>query len=99
LREEAVKGGTDMTLVELLDVYDYDRDNENQYIELCRPNMNWDDFDSVLSSSCLLIPFYSAKVKCIGTENKNAIRVDIDWNELDNRTHIFNWSKEEPHDH
>ena len=29
-----------MALVELLDVYDYDRDNENQYIELCRPNMN-----------------------------------------------------------
>ena len=87
-----------MTLAELLDVYDYNRESETQYIELCRPDGDWDDFDSILSS-CLLIPFLSAKVKCIGTEHKNSIRVDIDWDELDSRTHIFNWSKEEPHDH
>lgn len=83
-----------MTLAEHLDVYDYNRDSENQYIELCRPGRDWDDFDSILSSSCLLIPFLSANVKCIGTENKNAIRVDIDWEELDSRIHIFDWGKE-----
>jgi len=83
-----------MTLGELIDVYDYDRESETQQIELCRPGMNWEDFDSVSTCSCLLIPFYSAQVKCIGTENKNAIRVDIDWDELDSRTHIFDWGKE-----
>jgi hypothetical protein len=88
-----------MTLAELLDVYDYNRESETQYIELCRPNSDWDDFDSILSSSYLLVPFLSAKDKCIGTENKNAIRVDIDWDELDSRIHIFDWSKEDPHDH
>lgn len=83
-----------MTLGELIDVYDENRELECQYIELCRPGMNWEDFDSVVTCSCLLIPFYSAQIKCIGTENKNAIRVDIDWDELDSRTHIFDWGKE-----
>ena len=83
-----------MTLGELIDVYDVNREYEAQQIELCRPGMNWADFDSVSTCSCLLIPFYSAQVKCIGTENKNAIRVDIDWDELDSRTHIFDWGRE-----
>lgn len=87
-----------MTLAELLDVYDYNRESETQYIELCRPNSDWDDFDSILSSSCLLVPFLSAKVKCIGTENKNAIRVDIDWDELDSRIHIFDWGRQNEQD-
>lgn len=82
-----------MTLGELIDVYDEDRESELQQIELCRPGMSWEDFDSVATCSCLLIPFYSAQIKCIGTENKNAIRVDIDWDELDSRTHIFDWGK------
>lgn len=88
-----------MTLCDLIDVYDDDREKLDQFIEICRPGQNWEDFDRVPTCSCLLIPFYSAKIVCIGTENKNSIRVDLDWDELNSRTHIFNWSKEEPHDH
>ena len=35
-----------MTLGELIDVYDANRELESQHIELCRPGMNWEDFDS-----------------------------------------------------
>ena len=71
-----------MTLNELLDVYDYNRESETQYIQICRPNSNWDDCDQVLTSSALLCPFGNAKVNEIGAVGEDVIRVDIDWTGL-----------------
>lgn len=78
-----------MTLNELLDVYDYNRESKTEYIQICRPDGNWDDFDEVLTSSALLCPFGNAKVECIGAVAENCIRVDIDW------TGLFTLKKEE----
>jgi hypothetical protein len=71
-----------MTLNELLDVYDYNRESETQYIQICRPNSNWDDYDQVLTSSALLCPFGNAEVNEIGAVGEDVIRVDIDWTGL-----------------
>ena len=87
-----------MTLKELLDVYDYRRESETQYIELCGLDYDYDVFDRVLSSSFLLIPFYSAKIMEIGAENKNSIRVVIDWDELNSKMHFYNREEEEQDD-
>jgi hypothetical protein len=87
-----------MTLEELLDVYDYRRESETRYIELCGLDYDYDVFDRVLSSSFLLIPFYSAKIMDIGAENKNSIRVVIDWDELNSRMHFYNREEEEQDD-
>lgn len=87
-----------MTLKELLDVYDYRRESETQYIELCGLDYDYDVFNRVLSSSFLLIPFYSAKIMAIGAENKNSIRVVIDWDELNSRMHFYNREEEEQDD-
>lgn len=84
-----------MTFEELLDVYDYRRDSETSYIELCGPDYDYNGFNRVLSSSCLLIPFYSAKILSIEAENKNSIRVVIDWDELNSRMHFYNREEEE----
>ena len=78
-----------MTLNELLDVIDYNRESEYEKIQICRPDANWDDCDEVLTSSALLCPFGNAKVNSIGAVNENVIRVDIDW------TGLFTLKKEE----
>ena len=71
-----------MTLNELLDVIDYNRDSETQHIQICRPNSDWDDCDEVATSSALLCPFGNAKVKEIGAVDVDCIRIDIDWTGL-----------------
>lgn len=71
-----------MTLNELLDVIDYNRDSTIDKIQICRPNADWDDCDEVLTSSALLFPFGNAKVKCVGAVAEDVIRVEIDWTGL-----------------
>ena len=71
-----------MTLNELLDVIDYNRDSTIEKIQICRPDSDWDDCDEVLTSSALLCPFGNAKIRCIGAVDENVIRVEIDWTGL-----------------
>lgn len=71
-----------MTLNELLDVIDYNRESELERIQICKPDSDWEDFDEVVSSSALLRPFGNAKVRCIGAIAENVIRVEIDWTGL-----------------
>lgn len=75
-------GKSNIKLWQLLDVIDYNRESEIEKIQICRPNSDFDDFDEVLTSSSILVPFYSATVYCIQAVGENIIRVDIDWNEL-----------------
>lgn len=71
-----------MTLEELLDVIDYSRESENEKLQVCRPDGNWDEFDEVGTSSALLVPLYKAKVNTIQAVDEDIIRVDIDWKEI-----------------
>ena len=71
-----------MTLNELLDVIDYNRDSTTEKIQICKPDSDWDDCDEVATSSALLCPFGNARVKEIGAVDENVIRVSIDWTGL-----------------
>lgn len=71
-----------MTLNELLDVIDYNRDSTTEKIQICKPDSDWDDCDEVATSSALLCPFGNAKVKVIGAVDEDVIRVEIDWTGL-----------------
>lgn len=71
-----------MTLNELLDVIDYNRDSELEKVQICRPDSDWDDCDEVGTNCALLCPFGNARVKCIGAVAENVIRVEIDWTGL-----------------
>ncbi len=71
-----------MTLNELLDVIDYNRESKTECIQICRPDSDLDDCDEVLTSSALLCPFGNAKVECIEAVAKDCIRVGIDWTGL-----------------
>ena len=68
-----------MTLGELIDVIDNDRESELDKIQICRPHENWEDYDEVIASSALLVPLYDCKVKTIEAIEEYTIRVDIDW--------------------
>lgn len=71
-----------MTLNELLDVIDYNRDSETEKLQIVRPDGDWDDVDEVGTNSALLCPFGNAKVREIGVVCENVIRVGIDWTGL-----------------
>lgn len=80
-----------MTLAELIDVIDYNRDSTTQMIQMCRCGGEWDEFDETVTSSTLLLPLYTAKVKEIDAIDENVFRVDIDWDEINTRTHLYEW--------
>lgn len=71
-----------MTLNELLDVVDYNRESEKERIQICRPDANWDEYDEVVTGSALLCPFGNAKVLELGAIKEDVIRVAIDWTGL-----------------
>lgn len=71
-----------MTLNELLDAIDYNREFESEKIQIVRPDGDWGDFDEVATCSAMLCPFGNAKVKLIGAICQNVIRVSIDWTGL-----------------
>ena len=68
-----------MTLNEFLDLVDYGRDSEIERIQICKPGGNWDDFDEVLTSSCLLIPFGDLQIEEIGAIREDVFRASLDW--------------------
>ena len=80
-----------MTLAELIDVIDYHRESITQRIQMCRCGGEWDEFDETVTSSTLLLPLYTAKVEEIAAVDADAIRVSIDWDELNERTHLYEW--------
>jgi hypothetical protein len=92
LIEDAPTVKPEITLNDLLDLIDYNRESETEKIQICRPDSDWDDCDEVGTSSALLCPFGNAEVKCIGAVDENVIRVDIDW------TGLFTLGKEAPHE-
>ena len=81
-----------MKLYELLDVIDYNRESQNEKLQICTKD-GWDEFDEVLTSSMLLLPLYKADVKAVGAIEENVIRVDIDWDKLDKEVHLYDWDK------
>lgn len=69
-------------LWKLLDLIDYNRDSENEMIQICRPGGNWDEYDEILVSSALLLPLYKAEVMEMAAIETDVIRVDIKWDDL-----------------
>ena len=78
-----------MKLWELIDVIDCNRDSDIEKLEICRPDSDWEDFDTCLARSAILVPLYQQNVKCIGAVDENVIRVEIDWTGI-----LHHWTKE-----
>lgn len=68
-----------MTLRELLDVIDRDRELNCEYLEVCfEEDASWDVFDTVRTASPILDPFCDARITCMGATAKGHIRVSLD---------------------
>lgn len=81
---------SNVKLKQILDLIDYNRESQNEKIQICRPNGDsWDDVDEVLTSSALLLPIYEAEICEMGAIDKDTIRVSIDWDALN----VFGWDK------
>lgn len=78
-----------MKVSELLDAIDYNRESETETIQVCRCGGEWDEVDETATSSTLLLPLYTANIKCLEAIDANVIRIDIDWDELNERTGIY----------
>lgn len=70
-----------MTLGELLDAIDYDREYVNEKIQIIAPDGDWDDFDEVSTSSYLLEYIEGKTVKCMAAICAKVIRVELDWSD------------------
>lgn len=80
-----------MKVKDLLDAIDYNRESDHEIIEICRCGGEWCDVDEVVTSSTLLLPLYTANIKCMEATAANVIRIEIDWDELNERTGLYNW--------
>jgi len=80
-----------MKVKDLLDAIDYNRESDHEIIEICRCGGEWDEVDTAVTSSTLLLPLYTANIKCMEATAANIIRIDIDWDELNERTGFYNW--------
>ena len=89
LIEEAPSAEHTITLDDLLDLIDYNRESTAERIQICGPDDDWDDYDEVRTSSSILFHIGRAKVSEIEAVSKDVIRVGLDWSTL---------SKEAPHE-
>ena len=87
--EELPSAGPKITLDDLLDLIDYNRESTTERIQICGPDDDWDDYDELRTSSSLLFHIGRAKVSEIEAVSKDVIRVGLDWSTL---------SKEAPHE-
>ena len=77
-----------MKLYKLLDAIDYNRESTREKLQICRPDSDWDEYDEVLTSSSLLLPFYELEVEEIEAIDEDVIRVSLEWDEK-----WYNWGK------
>lgn len=83
--------GIMLKVCDLLDAIDYNRESDNEIIQVCRCGGEWDEVDEIATSSSLLLPLYTAKILCMEAIEANVIRIEIDWDELNERTGIYKW--------
>ena len=67
-----------MKLIELVAVMGADAESDEK-IQVCRPDGNWEDYDTFNAGSGLLKPFYNLRVKCLSAIETDVIRVDLDF--------------------
>ena len=79
LIEDAPEVKPTITLNDLLDLIDYNREFTAERIQICGPDDDWDDYDEIRTSSALLFHLGSAKVSEIEAVGNDVIRVGIDW--------------------
>ena len=79
LIEEAPEVKPTITLDDLLDLIDYNRESTAERIQIVGPDDDWDTYDEVRISSTILFHLGSAKVSEIEAVGNDVIRVGIDW--------------------
>lgn len=78
-----------LKVCDLLDAIDYNRESDDEIIQVCRCGGNWGKVDEIATSSSLLLPLYTANILCMEAVEANVIRIEIDWDELNERTGIY----------
>lgn len=68
-----------ITLNDLLDLIDYNRESETEKIQIVGPDDDWNEYDEIRTSSAILFHLGSAKVNEIEAVGNDVIRVGIDW--------------------
>lgn len=71
-----------MTVKDLLDVYDKNRIADEQYLEVVSPGGDWNDYDTLVTSSSLLILIEKCEILTMGAEHEDCIRIEIDWSDI-----------------
>lgn len=76
-RQPAVKPA--ITLNDLLDLIDYNRESTAEKIQIVGPDDDWNEYDEIRTSSVVLFHLGSAKVSEIEAVGNGVIKVGIDW--------------------
>lgn len=79
LMEDAPSAKLTITLNDLLDLIDYNRESETEKIQIVGPDDDWNEYDEIRTSSVVLLHLGSAKVNEIEAVGNDVIRVGIDW--------------------
>lgn len=74
-----------MKLIELVAAMGADAESDEK-IQICRPDGNWEDYDTFNAGSKLLKPFYDLEVSCLSAIETDVIRVDLDFDEKGGET-------------
>lgn len=69
-----------MRLIELVVAMGTDAESDEK-IQVCRPDGNWEDYDTFNAGSKLLKPFYNLEVSCLSAIETDVIRVDLVFDE------------------
>lgn len=68
-----------MTVKELLDVIDRNRDCDSQIIQVCVRSKDWEDFEVLHTNGTLIDAIADKRIKCMGAIGEDVFRIDIDW--------------------
>lgn len=79
LMEDAPTVKPEITLNDLLDLIDYNRESTAERVQIVGPDDDWDAYDEIRTSSVVLFHLGAAKVNEIEAVGNDVIRVGIDW--------------------
>lgn len=75
-----------VTLRQLVELIDPNKDQSGEKIQLVGPGGDWDEYDTISACSKLLEPLYGAEVAEIWAFQKSVVRVRIDWQSATGRS-------------
>jgi len=66
-----------MTIKDLIDLVDYNRETDYEIIQICEPGGNWDEYVEFKTSSILIEAFEDRQIASMAAIREDCIRVDL----------------------